>query len=84
MSKIKKTCRNCEYGMEEYLGTHCFDCIYNGGDNFKPKATYEAEIRKKAIDEFVEALRLECLNSVYKEVSLYNVLKIAEQMKAGE
>ena len=44
----------------------------------------EKEIRNKAIDEFAEALRLKCLDSVYKEVSLYTVLKIAEQLKAGE
>lgn len=42
------------------------------------------EERNKAIDDFAEALRLKCLDSVYKEVSLYNVLKIAEQLKAGE
>lgn len=42
------------------------------------------EERNKAIDEFAEALRLKCLDSVYKEVSLYTVLKIAEQVKAGE
>lgn len=42
------------------------------------------EERNKTIDDFAEALRLKCLDSVYKEVSLYNVLKIAEQLKAGE
>lgn len=37
----------------------------------------------KAIDEFAEALRLKCLDSVYKEVGIYSILQIAKQMKAG-
>ena len=37
----------------------------------------------KAIDDFAEVLRLKCLDSCYKEVSLYEILKLAEQLKAG-
>lgn len=39
------------------------------------------EIRSKAIDEFAEALRQECLESPYKEVWLHTILKIAKELK---
>lgn len=38
----------------------------------------------KGIDEFAEALRLECLNSIYHEVWLHKMLDIAKQLKAGD
>lgn len=73
-------CKETMIMMREFIGraSHLLDCT----DAKIKKAKRTA--RNKAIDEFVEALRLECLDSVYKEVSLYNILKIAEQLKAGE
>lgn len=38
----------------------------------------------KAISEFSETLRLECLDSCFKEVHLYTILKMADKMKGGE
>lgn len=35
----------------------------------------------KAIEEFAEALRQECLKSPYKEVWLHTMLKIAKELK---
>lgn len=92
-SEFYKGTTNVAYGLEleqivEWLEElkvlkenerNCRDCA--GCTNWKCDCANE---RAYAIDEFVEALRLKCLDSVYKEVSLYTVLKIAEQMKAGE
>lgn len=46
------------------------------------KRAYE-EGYTKGIDDFAEALRLKCLDSVYKDVGLHTMLKIAEQLKEG-
>ena len=65
----------------------CNKCIHHISGScsvWKCKMQTLEDYRNKAIDEFAEALRLKCLDSVYKEVSLYTVLKIAEQVKAGE
>lgn len=40
-------------------------------------------VRNKAIDEFAEALRLECIKDVYCDVHMIEVFKIAEQLKGG-
>lgn len=37
----------------------------------------------KAIEEFAERLRQECLNNVYHEVWLHTILKIATELKGG-
>ena len=56
----------------------CQDCA--GCTNWKCDCANE---RAYAIDEFIEKLRLKCLDSVYKEIGLHTILEIAEQMKAG-
>lgn len=66
--------RNCNKCIHHISGQCCkWDCEMETLDDF----------RNKVIDEFAEVLRLKCLDNVYKEVSLHNVLKIAEQIKAG-
>ena len=42
------------------------------------------EGRIKAIDEFAERLRLECIEDKYNDVHLSQVFKIAEEMKKDE
>lgn len=43
----------------------------------------DAEVRVKAIDEFAEALRLECIEDTYNDVHLSQIFKIADQLKGG-
>lgn len=59
MDSIVKTCENCEYEYEDMEGKHCRHCIHNAEEHFEPKTSIveEQEIRNKAIDEFVEALK---------------------------
>ena len=42
------------------------------------------EVRNKAIDEFAEVLRLECLGDPYKEIGLHEILKLAVEMKKAK
>lgn len=48
----------------------------------KYKAGYK-EGYLKAIDELTEALRQECLDSIYKEVHIRDILKISMQLRGG-
>lgn len=41
----------------------------------------EKSIRNKAIDEFSERLRLDCLDSCFHEAHLLHILKVAEELK---
>ena len=41
------------------------------------------EIRNKTIDEFTEALRLECIKDTYNDLFLSEIFKIAKQLKTG-
>jgi predicted molibdopterin-dependent oxidoreductase YjgC len=86
MREIEKTCENCEYEYEDVDGSHCRHCIHNAEEHFEPKkqSKHYKEIRAKAIDEFVEALRLKCIEDKYNDVHLSQVFKIAEQMKGNE
>lgn len=38
-------------------------------------------IRNKAIDEFAERLRLDCLDSCFHETHMFHILKVAEELK---
>lgn len=49
-----------------------------------PVARIDQKSYNKAIDDFAEVLRLKCLDSCYKEVSVYEILKLAKQLKAGD
>lgn len=87
--ELEKTCENCRYEDEDMEGAHCRHCIHNAEERFEPKVIVptEAEIRAKAIDEFLEALKpykYGRTNGVYIEISLFRLEEIAEQMKGGK
>ena len=86
IKEIEKTCENCKYEHEDMESTHCRHCIHNATENFKPKEKVmsEREIRDKAIDEFAEALRLQCIKDVYNDLFLSEIFEVAKQLKAGE
>lgn len=41
----------------------------------------EKSIRNKAIDEFAERLRHDCLDSCFHETHMFHILKVAEELK---
>lgn len=68
--------------LKEKATERCFeeDTLDGYGHTCTNKTCAE-RIRSKAIEEFAEALRQECLESPYKEVWLHTILKIAKEMK---
>lgn len=40
--------------------------------------------KNKVIDDFAERLRMDCLDSLYHEVHMIHILKVADQLKGGE
>lgn len=89
MSKIEKTCENCEYENEDMEGTHCRHCIHNAEEHFAPKINHEKEIRNKAVDEFVIKLKrvrgYGLITNFDRPFGItFNKLdEIAEQLKGG-
>ena len=47
MSEIENTCENCKWEFEDMYGTHCMDCIHNGGaeEHFEPKVIIPTEMK---------------------------------------
>lgn len=85
---IKTNCLNCAKEHEQ-LATWLED--------LKRRREYDGELMgsgalnnayqsgyEKAIDDFAERLRLDCLDSLYHEVHMFHILKVAEQLKGGE
>lgn len=88
--ELEKTCENCKYEFESCEGEHCRHCIHSAEEHFEPKIIVptEAEIRAKAIDEFVA--NAERWNNNIKSIrnedgvfTIENIRKVAEQMKVG-
>lgn len=63
---------------------HNYDNCHNYTCRKQCKEDGYREGYNKAISEFSEALRLECLDSCFKEVHLYTILKMADKMRGGE
>lgn len=61
--------RRIEYD-KELMGSGALNNAYKSG-------------YKKAIDDFVERSRLDYLDSLYYEVHMFRILKVAERLKAG-
>lgn len=57
---------------------------YDNCHNITCRRRCEKDGYDKAIDEFAERLRLDCLDSSYHETHMFHILKVAEQLKEGD